>query len=71
MVMPADTGSKIADLSDNKCGLESNLLGRKEVEIRERRKLEMPDTNISWVEVMFFLLHFAPKTFDKAPANAA
>ena len=70
-MMPAETGNKIADLSDNNCGFVSNLLGRKETEIRERRKLEMPDTNISWEEVIFFLLHLAPKTFATAPANAA
>ena len=71
MVMPADTGSKIAAFKDNSCGLVSNLLGRKEAEMRERRKLEMPDTNISWEEEMFFWLHLAPRTFDAAPDAAA
>ena len=71
MVMPAETGNKLADFRDINFGLVSNLLGRKETEMRERRKMEMPDTNISWEEVMFFLLHLAPKTFATAPANAA
>ena len=71
MVMPAQTGNRIAALLDNNCGLVSNLLGRKEAETRERRKLEMPDTNISWEEEMFFWLHFAPRTFAIAAAAAA
>ena len=71
MVMPADAGSRIAALRDNDWGLVSNLLGRKEADIRERRKLEIPDTNMSWEEEMFFWLHLAPRTFATAPAAAA
>ena len=70
MVMLAETGSKSATYNDNNCGLVSNLLVRKEAEMRERRKLEMPETNISWEEEMFFLLHLAPKTFATAIAAA-
>ena len=54
MVMLAETGSKSAAFNDNNCGLVSNLLVRKEAEMRERRKLEMPDTNINWEEEMSF-----------------
>ena len=71
MVMQADTGSKIAALRDKDCGLVSNLLGRKGADMRERRKLEMPDTNINWEEEMFFWLHLAPRTFAIAAAAAA
>ena len=63
MVMPADTGSRSAALRDKDCGYVSNLLGRKEVEMRERRKLEMSDTNISWEDEIIFKFHWAPRKF--------
>ena len=41
------------------------------VEIKERRRLEKPDTNIRWEVEMFILLHCALATLATAPAAAA
>ena len=70
MVMVAETGSRTAACRDSDSGAVTNLLGRSRLEIKERRRLEMPDTNISWEVEMFISLHFALRTFAAAPAAA-
>ena len=57
MVMAPHRGSRTAAFIDSDCGSVSNLFGRKIVEIKERRRLENPDTNISCELEIFFLLH--------------
>ena len=57
MVMAPQTGSRAAAFSDNDCGSVSSLFGRKIVEIKDRRRLENPDTNMRWEVEIFILLH--------------
>ena len=57
MVMAPHTGSMAAAFIDRDSGSVSNLFGRKIVEIKERRRLENPDTNINWDVETFILLH--------------
>ena len=57
IVITAETGSKAAAFMSSRFGFISNLFGRKPREIKERRRLEKPDTNISSEDEMFFLLH--------------
>jgi len=52
----AKTGRRIAAWKERDCGAVSSLLEMKILEIKERMKLEMPDTSIRWEVKMFFLL---------------
>ena len=54
--MTAETGRRTAAGRENEKGSVTNLLGRNNVETKERRRLEKPDTNIRWEVEMFILL---------------
>jgi len=71
MVIIADTGRRRAAGRVSERGSVTSLLGRKLVETKERRRLENPDTNMSWEVEMSILLQRAPTTLAKAPEAAA
>ena len=70
IVATADKGKREADIKGIESGEKSNRLGRNNVEMRERRMLVKPDTNISEDVDTFILLHCAATVFaidtDKA-----
>ena len=56
MVRRAKKGRRIAACKENDCGAVSSLLEIKILEIKERRRLEMPDTSMRWAMEISFLL---------------
>ena len=70
MVMAAEGRSKTAACMGNDCGSVSTRFGRNGVEIKERRRLEQPDTNIRVEVETAILLHCAPTTFATETAAA-
>ena len=71
MVMTADTGRRRTAGRESEKGSVSSLLGRKLVETKERRRLDKPDTSMSWEVEISILLQRAPTTLAKAPTAAA
>ena len=71
MVMTADTGRRRAAGRESEKGSMNSLLGRKLVETKERRRLDKPDTSMSWEVEISILLQRAPTTLAKAPEAAA
>ena len=70
MVMVAETGSRTAACRDSDSGAVTSLLGRNMVEIKERRRLEKPDTNIRWEVETAIFIHWALTTFATDTAAA-